>query len=129
MLLSKKTKAFCKQTNYMLGRNNRHDILINNNNSFEYISDKTSCNKFCEYFASVFTSNNNNIANFLLRYHLKSTIDDICFNSNDILKIIHGMNDTMSHGPYNFSMILKLKNSCFISTTAIFIISVFVIWR
>ena len=32
-----------------------------------------------------------------------STIDEFCFNSDHILKVIHGMNDTMSHSPDNFS--------------------------
>ena len=96
LLISKNTKAFCKHTNYLLGRNNRHDILTKDINSSEYIPDKTSCNKFCEYFAFVFKSNNNNIANFLPRYHLKSTIDDICFNSNDRLKVIYGMKGTFT---------------------------------
>ena len=63
------------------------------------MSDKTSCNKFCEYFAFVLKSSNNNIANFLPRYHLKSTIDDICFNSDDIVKVIHCKKSTVSHGP------------------------------
>ena len=70
------------------------------------MSDKTSCNKLCEYFASFLQSNNNNIANFLQRCYLKFTIDDICFNSDDILKVIHGMKDTMTHGPDNFSFFL-----------------------
>ena len=69
LLISKNTKAFYKYTNYLLGKNNRHDILIKDINSPEYVSDKTSFNKFCEYFASVFKSNNNNIANFRPKYH------------------------------------------------------------
>ena len=101
-LISKNTKAFYKHTDYLLGRNNHHDILIKDINSSEYISDKTSCNKFCVYFVSVFKSNNNTIADFLPRCHLKSAIDYICFHSDDILKVIHGMKDTMSHGPDNF---------------------------
>ena len=34
-----------------------------------------------------------NIANFLPRFHLKSTVDDICFNSDDILKVIHAWHE------------------------------------
>ena len=76
LLISKITKAYYKHTNYLLGRNNRHDILIKDINSSEYISDKTSCNKFREYFASVFKSNNNIIANFLPRYNLKDSLNN-----------------------------------------------------
>ena len=111
----------------MLERNNRHDIQIKDINSSEYISDETSRNIFCEYFAPVFKSNNSNIANFLLRYPIKSTIYDICFNSDDILQVIHGMKDTMPHGLDIFSCFLIYKNCYCISNTSIFAISVFFI--
>ena len=110
LLISKNAKAFYNHTNYLLGRNNHHDILIKDINYSEYLSDKNSCNKCCEYnCASVFKPNSNNIATFLPRNNLLSQIEDICFNCDDILKITHDMNDTKSHGPDNFSCFLNKK--------------------
>ena len=104
LLISKNAKAFYNHTNYLFGRNNHHDILIKDINYSEYLSDKNSCNKCCEYFASVLNLiYSNTIATFLPRNNLLSQIEDICFNCDDILKVVHDMNDTKSHGSDNLS--------------------------
>ena len=103
LLISKNAKAFYNYTNYLLGRKNHHDILIKDIYSSEYLSDKNSCNKFFENFAFVFKSKSDYIATFLPRNNLLSQIEDICFNCDDILKVVHDVTNTKSHGPENFS--------------------------
>ena len=75
------------------------------------MSSKNSCHKFCEYFAFVFKSNINNIINFLPRYYIQPNFFiftiilptiDIYLNFDDILKVIHDINNTRSHGPDDF---------------------------
>ena len=108
LLISKNIQAFYKHTNYLLGRNNRHDILkkiLILLNIYQTKLAVISVNILLLFLKF----NNNNTANFLQRYHLKSTIDDIFFYSDNILKVIHGMNDTMSHGPDNISCFLIEK--------------------
>ena len=104
--LNSRKKFFDMANNYM-GRKTSRLIHINNEDSSDYLSDKDCCDKFGEYFSSVFKTNHEHLPEFQTRNG--TLISDVIFTCEDIIKVVHNMNNTMSHGPDNFSCFLVKK--------------------
>ena len=76
------------------------------------ITDNVSrANIFNEYFASVFTRDDNNLPQFTKRVDSTVKCCDVCFTPAKVLKVLQGLKSKNSHGPDGFPNILLKRLS------------------